>query len=312
LGESSAIEVHLGANVVEVATAAGGTTVSHMAVRTLSGNEYSVSAASYVLALGGIENARLLLASRASDPAGLGNTGDLVGRYFMDHIEGSVATLVTPLEAPSIYLGGRFDLARAALRPSEELLRSEELAGVAFVMDPLDAPAGAAGGEEVDLASVSAVLGAVTGRGTRAYSLGIRAEPEPNPESRITLIEARDSLGTPRVDVHRVLTAGDHRRLRRSVEVLAKEIGAAGTGWIRVEDILDGTDEPLQYGWHHMGTTRMGTDPRSSVVDPDCRLHSTDNLWIAGSSVFPSAGYANPTLTIVALALRLADHLAGR
>jgi choline dehydrogenase-like flavoprotein len=65
-------------------------------------------------------------------------------------------------------------------------------------------------------------------------------------------------------------------------------------------------------GKHHMGTTRMAADPRHGVVDRDCRVHGTDNLYIGGSSVFPTTGHANPTYTLTQLALRLGDHIAAR
>ncbi|MCO5317482.1 MAG: GMC family oxidoreductase [Microthrixaceae bacterium] len=310
LRDSTDIQVHLGANVVEVATDASGTRVEDLTVRTLGGNQYRVGAPRYVLALGGIENARVMLASSGSVPGGVGNTSDLVGRYFMDHIEGDVATLVASTEIPSIYLGGRYDLARAMLTLDEDLIGDNELAGVGFVVEPLaDASEVPDGG--IPIRSVASVMEALSGGRPTTCALGVRAEPEPNPESRVTLGDDTDALGMPRIRLHRRLTEGDHRRLRRSVEVMASQLGAAGAGWTRVEEILDGTDEPLLYGWHHMGTTRMGRDSADSVVNPDCRVHEVENLWIAGSSVFPSAGYANPTLTIVALALRLGEHISA-
>ena len=106
--------------------------------------------------------------------------------------------------------------------------------------------------------------------------------------------------------LHWSLGALDKWSAIRTLEILGAELGRAGVG--RVQVLIDeGDDWPddLAGGWHHMGTTRMATDPTRGVVDADSRVHGTANLYVAGSSVFPTSGYANPTLTIVSLALRL-------
>jgi choline dehydrogenase-like flavoprotein len=102
----------------------------------------------------------------------------------------------------------------------------------------------------------------------------------------------------------------DFEDARRSTELLAAEMSRLGVG--EVVSLWDrGERRPpvVTGGWHHMGTTRMSADPGSGVVDADCRVHGVDNLYVAGSSVFPTSGYANPTLTLVALAVRLGRHL---
>ena len=89
-------------------------------------------------------------------------------------------------------------------------------------------------------------------------------------------------------------------------------LSLAGSDWGRVRiDFDDALSLPFKPDDHHMGTTRMHNDPKLGVVDENCKVHGTDNLFIAGSSVFPSSGFANPTLTLVSLALRLADHIKG-
>lgn len=309
--EHDDVTVYLGANVARVRTDDTGASVTGFEVRTLSGRSFEVVAGRYVIALGGIDNARLLLASKDADPGGIGNSGDLVGRYFMDHIEVAAATVVMAEPVPDAYLGGRFDLARAAVVPTEAASRDHDLAGTAFIIGEAapDAPRKAGRGA-LPVSAVEGVLGSIERSTPRTYSVELRAEPEPNPESRITLNQATDAIGMPTVDVHRVLTANDHQRLRRAVELFATELGASGLGWLRIDaDGLGSDDSSLLYGFHHMGTTRMGDDPRSGVVDRNCRVHGVENLWVGGSSVFPSVGYANPTLTIVALALRIADGL---
>ena len=117
----------------------------------------------------------------------------------------------------------------------------------------------------------------------------------------------------PRARLDWRLTSLDRRSFRAFYEVLGRELGRSGVGRVRMNDWVTSADESwpsvLSGGWHHMGTTRMHADPKQGVVDANCRVHGIGNLSVAGASVYPTAGCANPTLTLVALSLRLADHL---
>lgn len=138
-------------------------------------------------------------------------------------------------------------------------------------------------------------------------------EQVPNPDSRITLSNESDMLGMKRVNVIWKLNKLDKHTVRVLTEFVASEITRLNLGRVKLEDwVLDTENvwpDNLKGAWHHIGTTRMSDEPKQGVVDKNCRVHSTDNLYISGSSVFPTSGYVNPTLTIVALSLRLADHL---
>ena len=148
----------------------------------------------------------------------------------------------------------------------------------------------------------------------RRYLVKNVMEQAPNPESRIVLGSDRDQLGCPRVVLRWRLTAIDKRTAHRAHEILGEDLVRAGVGRLRSALGKEGDPWPstLRGARHHMGTTRMHTDPHRGVVDADCRVHGIANLYIAGSSVFPTSGSANPTLTIVALALRLAQHVRHR
>lgn len=137
------------------------------------------------------------------------------------------------------------------------------------------------------------------------------SEPQPNPDSRIFLSKERDALGQRRSVIDWRLTDQDKQNIRTVLRLFAEELGQAGIGRLRIDPRVDAEDlQPVLTGsYHHMGTTRMHADPRRGVVDANCRMHEVANLYVAGSSVFPAAGHANPMLTIVALAIRLADHL---
>jgi choline dehydrogenase-like flavoprotein len=147
-----------------------------------------------------------------------------------------------------------------------------------------------------------------------SFELVTRLEQVPNPSSRVTLDTAKDELGMPRAILNWQFTALEKRTLRKIFEVLGQEVGIAGIGRVRLLECLrDEKDESMpdntSGGWHHMGTTRMSSDPHKGVVDANCKVHGIDNLYIASSSCFPNGGAVNPTLTIVALSIRLADHL---
>jgi choline dehydrogenase-like flavoprotein len=133
-------------------------------------------------------------------------------------------------------------------------------------------------------------------------------EQPPDPESRVTLSGDVDRLGVPKLRLDWRIGDTVLDSIRRMHDLLGRHLAASGCGTVEPP-----TGEPsFTDASHHMGTTRMGNDPRTSVVDSDCRVHGIANLYVGGSSVFPAAGYANPTITIVALAIRLAKHMGSR
>jgi choline dehydrogenase-like flavoprotein len=331
LSRAGNVRVLLNANLVNIASIGEGSSVSGLEIRTLTGLQHRVRARRYVLATGGLENPRMLLLSNRDVPYGLGNQHDLVGRYFMEHphLTGFGDIVVGELERlPKIYrrhvrVEGR--PASAAFVPTMRLLRQRRLLNATFMtgeaghyrydtvsewpraaehMRMLKAARNLLGTAEQPLEpAADAPLGAWLG-------LGCACEQVPNPDSRVTLASERDALGLRRIRLDWRLTAEDRRSLVEHVRSLAIEIGALGIGRMKI-DVGDPQQWPavVAGGAHHMGTTRMHDDPRRGVVDRNCRVHGIDNLYVAGSSVFPTGGAANPTLTIIALTLRLADHL---
>jgi choline dehydrogenase-like flavoprotein len=178
---------------------------------------------------------------------------------------------------------------------------------------------------------VGALIGATGGEpGSSLTVLQSLSEQSPNPNSRVTLGRDVDALGMPRVVLDWQWMPEDQASIVAAFEIMAGELGRAGLGRLQLgkiefgnkpnkKDLLDsividpGAFDPkkldVTVGYHHMGTTRMSNDPSLGVVDPNCRVHSSPNLYVAGSAVFPTSGAATPTFTIVALALRLGDHL---
>ena len=159
------------------------------------------------------------------------------------------------------------------------------------------------------------VISGIYGRliGPPGLHIGISLEQAPNPDSRVSLAEECDALGMPKVKLDWRLTDLERRTARTLHRMISSELDRLSLGQLEMEDWLkeDGRSWPvtLEASHHHIGTTRMADDPKRGVVDRHCRVHGIDNLYIAGCNVFPTSGYANPMLTVVALALRLADHL---
>jgi choline dehydrogenase-like flavoprotein len=147
----------------------------------------------------------------------------------------------------------------------------------------------------------------------RGLAVFAQTEQAPDPASRVHLVDERDALGMRRIALDWRLGDLDRRSIRAMTQCFASEFARLDLGrvqlseWIREED--GGWSGSMGFGHHHCGTTRMAHSPRTGVVNSQCRLHEVENLYVAGSSVFPTNGFANPTFTIVALSLRLADHL---
>lgn len=340
LGRAGNITTYLRGNVVNVNRHEYNAHVKSVSVKTLSGAEFTVSARYFVLALGGIENARILLLSNDVENKGLGNQYDLVGRYFMEHIW-YPSGLIIPTdqdrkfnlynsELPteqgyalrghltlSEHLQRRFEIPefRSEIKITRSSKYSDAVASARSIRDNV-----AEYEWPTDLGKH--LLNVVTGLedianhfigedDPIAYQLNNYVEQVPNPDSRIDLARERDELGLNRATIDWRLSALDKIGIRKSQEVIAAEVGQSGFGRMRIE-LVDDEDVLLDGahgGNHHMGTTRMDANARRGVTNADCRAHGLHNLFIAGSSVFPTGGYANPTLTIVALAIRLADHL---
>lgn len=349
---------HLGAN-------ADGRAVDHVDVATLSGNRFTVAARRFVLATGGLEVPRLLLASRDVHPEGIGNGADLVGRYYMRHLSGPVGRLELPTSTGRLRYGIRTSpdgvhcRRLLALTPDEQ--RRQGVANLilrlwSHVPDPSHRSGGLStlyllsrllpyehkkwtrGVPEERLVArhlrnvAADPLGAlafarrvVFGRmltrrnhptmmtepGAGWYALNFVSEQVPNDASRVRLTDRRDALGMPRIHVDWRYTDLDVETVKRSCRVVAEEFARSGAGRFTFSD--EEVDETIRwngaYDAHHIGTTRMSDSPSRGVVDRDCRVHGVDNLFICSASVFPTGSHALPTLTIVALAVRLAAYL---
>ena len=305
--KSERVRCFLDSTVTEIEEASG--RVSRFSVR--SGDKtFFVKARLYVIALGAVENARVLLCSDRSNGVGIGNGSDFVGRCFSDHIGSKfIGQALLPDRAPYVQFHNLGELTVTPLLSfRDEFLEAHDLVNFGIVLDKhwaVDDPIAAEHFNDPRL------YPEWRDRKPGRFGVSVRIETTPNRDSRITLLGARDSNGMRRTRLDWRVNSLELDAVEYIEGFLGKKLGSSGTGRFRPASTWRSRSrkEGLGYESHQMGTTRMSTDPGSGVTDPDCRVHSIENLYVSGGSVFPTFGFTNPTLTIVALAIRLADHL---
>ncbi len=342
--QASNARVLLHATAVHLDTDDTGQRILGAQVADLSGRRATVRARTVVLAAGGVENPRLMLASRQQRPNGVGNDRGLVGRYLMDHPRFRLAEFPAAAARP---LRRRFGLFRIrhrdgvttfthGVRLSPQLQCREGLLNCAAWLgeyraadNPWDAMRRLATRQSDaparDIGHVvrhpAMMLEGLFDYLVRRQSVPHKAEKiildaaveqVPDPDSRVRLADRADALGVPLPRIDWRVSELEILSIRRLGEEIAGEFAKAGLPAPQLEPwIRDRDDAAAQFEdhAHPIGATRMATSPDRGVVDTKCEVHGVSGLYVAGSSVFPTAGHANPTLMIVALALRLADHL---
>ena len=328
--KAKSVHLYTYANLTNIETNPEVSNVKKIQVQSLDGKKYYVKAKAFVMACGAIQNARMLLASNKQAPKGLGNDNDLVGRYFMEHLEVKSADLVMASEREmSMYL---LDFAR--IRARGELALSEQWQQEHHVLNgttsmtpktiaenekaaidwfPDDAAASIERMEKWDKAKADTTTIKYKPADLKVFELFTRMEQSPNPNSRVFLNQEKDEMGIPRITLDWKLTSFEKDSIRKLYELIGQEAGRTRVGRVKIMDWLLDNDtswpEFLSAGWHHMGTTKMNENPKEGVVDANCKVHGIDNLYIASTGCYSTAGAANPTLTLLALTLRLSDHL---
>lgn len=339
------IDLVLHSTVREIEVGSEAPSVRRLAVVCPGGNQYFVEAATYVLACGAIDNARLLLASPGRAGRGVGNEHDNVGRYFMDHLSvdtGIIVPAPNQAVAPELFREARQagDRYQPMLWLGEDEIIRRGIPNAAFWVEEIDptylSPGVSAarklrgalhmvprrhvgrhvagvvrGGPQIARYALGRLVPATATR--RVIAMRILTEQLPDRESRIRLSDACDRLGMPRAEVHWRIGRTDLDVIVEHQTALGAMLEERGVAELTARFDPAENDAPVMSNFHHLGSTRMHVDPRKGVVDADCRVHSEPNLFVLGGSVFPTGGYLNPTLTIIALALRsarriIADH----
>jgi choline dehydrogenase-like flavoprotein len=364
------INLYFHASTVAIETNKIATTVNRICAASSPDQQFWINAKLFILATGGIENPRLLLASNQTQTCGLGNQHDQVGKCFMEHPFINAGKILCSSPQTALPFQDKFQTAHgtrcfATLSLSEPVQQREQLlnsfvkfvpvsdpwseaytrlrhrlhgtkASVFSPVPPEAFPSIQAGpvlsAKQYQSASVAQDLRTLcthfdrllgrtifkASQSTSSLSPGwfdvlVVTEQAPHPSSCITLSPERDRLGLNQVELHWNLSSLEHHTLQRSLQIVITGLQNAGllqTTNLTPAELL--MHQPVQGSYHHLGTTRMSLNPRQGVVDTNCLVHGLSNLYIAGSSVFPTGGISNPTLTLVALAIRLADHLKMR
>ena len=368
---SQNIRLCLHANCTKIALNPEGNAVSHLEAASLKKNAFRITARHFVLAAGGLETARLLLASDDVLKNGIGNHSDMLGRFYMSHLSGAVAVvklrgnpdnIVLDYERTpdGVYCRRRFWIPEDVQRrhrilnmyaflhrpklvdPSHgnSILSAMFLAKHLFAYKiPVDYRSDRRPGKPLyqlmchhalnvfsglpslavfgmrwtrqRLLSRRRLPSAILKSSTNTYPLLYHAEQSPDPQSRVRLSEQRDHLGVPRLHVDWRFNDLDVKSIRTFHCLLRQELERTQCGELIYDEetIEDEIRSCCDAGGHHIGTTRMSSDPGQGVVDENCLVHGVNNLFVASSSVFATSSQANPTLTIVAMAVRVADRV---
>ena len=333
LAADERITLHVNANLVDLTLDDRLQAVRAAVFRSFERPEpFEITAKAYALCLGGLENPRFLLNANRQVASGIGNAHGLVGCYFNEHPHQEIGRVVLaePLRSREVYA------------PEPGFMADQEILNFALLLDPdvrqLALPNEIARTIACQTSFTERLAAAVYGKafkcdegGIGAYlaqwqepetmltaTVDIMAEQALNPSSRVRLGQATDRFGLRRIELDWRFSEIDYRTVHMAAMTFGRMLAEHDVGRLKLnpwltngEGGLPGPDEARVGGPHHMCTTRMSDSPRQGVVDRNCRIHGMDNLYLGGSSVFGSGGFANPTYTIVQLALRLADHLAS-
>lgn len=368
LKRSKNLHIWRGSNCTALESHADGSHITRAHMVSAGGAKFSVKAKQFVLAAGGLETTRLLLHSDQRHPGGMGNENDLLGRFYMSHLSGTVGCLqvhlpptavhhgyfktpdgiygrrriqlnadtqhqlgignaIARLHFPSIPDPSHHNSVLSSLYLSRHLLRFEyrkrlqpnsgfnirsELAHIHNIahnpMDVLQFGVHMLARRTLARRKFPSVI--LKNRDNR-FCLEIHSEQNPNPDSTVKLAQSTDRLGMRKLSIDWRYQASDIDTVQQTLHCIAQSLKRRQIGTLdfQSDEVEAALLQHGAYGGHHLGTTRMGNDPKYSVVNRHCRLHAISNLYIASGSVFPTSSQANPTLTIVALAMRLGQHI---
>jgi len=314
LDETAGLDVFINCNCVDLDFDEASGQLKAAVVSDYARNRQRVVASTFILATGAIENARQLLNSTTLVGAGVIKKDGMTGCCLMEHLNVDMGTFIlkdgqgteprqyyTTDTFVSEYRAGKGNVSTTVLTDVQTYGRTAE---VKHFLESLAC--------EMGLASKIDFVAKFSCPGDGVISTMI--EQFPNAHSRISLLDEKDELGVSKVNVNWALSATDRHTIKCIGSELAKQFAEMGLGFVKLNDYVYDTELALkvQPHAHHMGTTRMAASPEFGVVDTDCKVFGTDNLYVAGSSIFATGGASNPTMPLLQFALRLAEHLDAR
>jgi choline dehydrogenase-like flavoprotein len=349
LKNSNSVHVYKNSNLTDVKFDTNTNKIEGVDIVSNSGSKFEIHADVFILCLGGIENARMLLVFNEKYNNQLGNQGDKVGRYFMEHPTPRAAhILVDKPEQFDLYKShdlnnkhvvGFFSLSdqileqeattnlRIPLVPTSNFSLSDGISSSHILSESMTK------GELPDnigshlynvISDLDMVAEGISRKGfdyrlfehadeTAGFLCPMMMEQTPSLSNRVKLSKTKDRFGIPQILIDYEVSNEDKNRVWKSLNIVANELGANSLGRMRLLKNRGPRlwNNQLGFSNHHMGTTRMSESPESGVVDHNCQVFGTNNFFIGGSSVFSTGGHVPPTLTICALTIRLSNHITS-
>jgi choline dehydrogenase-like flavoprotein len=317
LKKSAKIDLIINANLTNIQLHDNLQGVKYLEVNNSKKLKFLFTAKHFVLSMGTIENARMLLASNKQIKQGVGNQNDMVGRCYMEHFNIGYGRFTA--EDNAAWKDGKI-----TLNPSAALIKKAKIGNAVVSFDPSF--------KVISYGRTRALKQALRNlicKSENATELSRKLvdfncegdgfitsmiEQSPNLNSRVTLDKAKDMFGVPKVVLNWQFNKNDLHTIRTVGLEAAKEMARMGIARVQLADYILDENLPLKNIGHHchqMGTTRMSADPKNGVVNANLQVHGINNLYMAGSSVFPTGGGCNPTFTLTMLALRLGEHIAS-
>lgn len=311
LRDTEGLDVFINCNCVDLDFDRGTGRIAAVVVSDYDLRREKLKARHYILASGAIENARQLLNSESLLAAGIISQTGIAGSCFMEHLNIDIGTFI---------LADALDASRRQYFTSDTFVRKHQV-GKGNMTFSLLAQVKSYGRTaaikdffknmacEIGVADKLDFIAKFNCPGDGVISTLIEQFPSQN--SRISLLDERDGLGMRKANLHWELSPEDRETIKTLGLEVAKRFAEAGLGFVKLHDNIYDSALPLEVGphAHHMGTTRMAEVAEYGVVDKNCKVFGVDNLYMAGSSIFATGGACNPTMPILQLALRLADHL---
>ncbi|MBU3004337.1 GMC oxidoreductase [Paraglaciecola arctica] len=339
LQKQTNLQVLLNLNAIHIQLNEQGDNVKEIIFKTIKGKKILIKAKKFILSCHAIENARLLLKSNDVAKTGIGNTYDHLGRYFMEHIYLKASKLIPSDSFPKLYdfkelrdskLNANLSFSDNYTRENQLLqyycrfypvyVEDKEKDSLRNIKRNINEPYKYELYNDIknlvnnfnDVKNFLISQFGFYNPAPKYYQLDHRIEQAPNPDSRIILSNDKDLFGMPLADIQWKLTDHDYRSFKLGQAKIVKELSAMGAGRFELEELTpDLIRERIKGHYHHIGTTRMSNLEEDGVVDKNCKVHNVNNLYVAGSSTFPTAGYSGPTMMIIAMSIRLANHLSN-
>lgn len=316
LESSENIDLYINANLININLNKNLSSVKSIEVKGYNLKTIPVNANNYILAMGAIENARILLNSNQQIPGGIGNHSDMVGRCFMEHLNVRMGEFIANTSTWGDAKSMQF-ITKSDFSEKMEIGLSNITFGIVGDIK--------AYGRTAELKKIFNKLSCSFGLSDQLQflykhdcvgegTISSLCEQFPNKNSRVSLTNDIDKLGLNRVELDWQISKADEKSIRISAIAIAEEFANNNFGRVKLSSFITNPNEPISVSHHshQMGTTRMSELAKDGVVDVNCKVHGIANLYVAGASVFATGGAANPTMPLLQLTYRLSNHLIAK